>query len=205
MRLDINLATRPYEDPHQFWLRWGGALGGLIILTLVLLYSAASGWVTASHDRKLIDQREQQIAQREREKQQAQALLNLPANRSIRDRAQFLNDAFERKALSWTKVFEDLEQVMPPGLHVVSIHPEASPDHPLTLMLVVAGESRQRELELVRNMENSRHFRQTKTTEELTVSSSVPGDNVQFELSALYIPETASGTEAEAKSLRSGR
>ena len=29
MRIDINLATQPYEDPRRFWLRWGGALAAL--------------------------------------------------------------------------------------------------------------------------------------------------------------------------------
>jgi len=198
MRLDINLATHPYEDPQRFWLGWGSALGALIILTLVLLYSAVTGWTTAARDRKLIHQREQQIAEREQEKQQAQALLNRPDNRSIRDRSQFLNNAFEEKALSWTRVFEDLEQVMPAGLHVVSIHPEMSEDHPLTLTLIVAGESQGRALELVRNMENSRHFRQTKTVEELNVTS--PGDNVQFELSALYVPEGSAAPSPQSAS-----
>ena len=83
MRLDINLASHPYEDPGGFWLRWGGALAGLVILTVVLAYSAAVGWHTAAGDRKLIREREQQIADREREQQDAQALLNRPGNRAV--------------------------------------------------------------------------------------------------------------------------
>jgi Tfp pilus assembly protein PilN len=190
MRLDINLATHPYEDPRGFWLRWGGALAGLILLTVVLVYSAVSGWYTAAGDRKLIHERKQQIADREQEQQNAQALLNRPANRVVRDRSQFLNDAFERKAFSWTKVFEDLEQVMPARLHVVSIHPEMSPDHPLALTLVVAGESQERALELMRNMEDSRHFRDTKVLGVVNATSTVAGDNVQFNISSLYVPDT---------------
>ena len=27
MRLDINLATRPYEDAREFWVRWGLGVG----------------------------------------------------------------------------------------------------------------------------------------------------------------------------------
>jgi hypothetical protein len=190
MRFDFNLATHPYEDPRHFWLRWGGALGALIILTLILAYSALAGWYTAAHDRRLIREREQQIADREREAHNAQALLNRPENRTIRDRSQFLNDAFERKAFSWTKVFEDLEQVMPARLHVVSIHPEMSPDQPMTLSLVVAGESWERANELVRNMEDSRHFQGTKIVGETNATTSVPGDNVQIDISSLYVPET---------------
>jgi len=37
MRLDINLATRPYEDAREFWTRWGLGVGLLALLTLVLL------------------------------------------------------------------------------------------------------------------------------------------------------------------------
>ena len=37
MRLDINLATRPYEDAREFWARWGLGVGLLAIFTLPLL------------------------------------------------------------------------------------------------------------------------------------------------------------------------
>ena len=37
MRLDINLASQPYEDARQFWMRWGTALGAAALLTLALL------------------------------------------------------------------------------------------------------------------------------------------------------------------------
>src|SRR6478752_8277914 len=131
MRLDINLATRPYEDSGPLWLRWGGAVAALGLFTLILIYSALSGFAAARKDRGLIEQREQQIAARDQQKAKAEEMLSLPANRGTRDRAQFLNDLFQRKSFSWTKVFEDLERVMPPRLHVVSIHPEKSPDNQL--------------------------------------------------------------------------
>src|SRR5258707_14826172 len=120
MRMDINLASRLYEDARGFWMRWGAALGGLSLLTLVLLYVTISGWWGAQKDRALIHQTEQQIAERDAEMQSAQALLSRPDNQTVRDRSQALNDLFERKAFSWTKVFEDLEQVMPAHLHLVS-------------------------------------------------------------------------------------
>src|SRR5438552_7986976 len=168
MRVDINLATQPYQDARRFWLRWGGALVALGLLTLILLYSVLTGWVSARKDRDLIRQREAQIAARDQERAQAEALLSRPENRSTRDRSQFLNDLFQRKAFSWTKVFEDLERVMPPRLHVVSIRPDTSPDNELIINLTVAGESRDRALELVRKMEGSRHFQQTQIKSETT-------------------------------------
>ena len=189
MRVDINLATQPYQDARRFWLRWGGALVALGLLTLILVYSALTGWVSARRDRDLIRQRQAQIAARDQEKTQAEALLNRPENRSTRDRSQFLNELFQRKAFSWTKVFEDLERVMPPRLHVVSIRPEMGADAGLNIKLVVAGESRERALELVRKMEASQRFQQTRIDQETSEVRQTPGDNVQFDISAVYIPE----------------
>ena len=191
MRVDINLATRPYEDAGPLWLRWGGALAALSLFTLILLYSALSGWAAARKDHGLIEQRQQQIAARDLQKAKAEETLNLPANRGTRDRAEFLNDLFLRKAFSWTKVFEDLERVMPPRLHVVSIHPDKASDNQLKIKLVVAGESRDRALELVRKMEGSQRFRQTQIEQESTQAGQTPGDNVQFDISALYVPDFA--------------
>jgi type IV pilus assembly protein PilN len=190
MRLDINLATQPYEDVKRFWTRWGTALGWLALLTLVLLYTVFTGWLVAAKDRDLIAKSQQQIQSRERERQTAEAMLNRPENRSTRDRSQFLNELFERKSFSWTKVFADLERVMPARLHLVSIHPEMAPDHQLALKLVVAGESRDRAIELVRQMEDSPHFRDPRIDVEQVMGTQVSGDNVQFEISALYVPES---------------
>jgi type IV pilus assembly protein PilN len=199
MRLDINLASSPYQDVQRFWLRWGGLLAALAAVTLVLGYSALAGWAAAAKDRDLIRQCQQQIASRDKERQNAVALLNLPGNSAIRDRSQFLNDLFERKAFSWTRVFEDLERVMPARLHVVSIQPEMSPDHQLELKLVVAGESRDRAIELVRNMEDSRRFQQTQIVQENFAVQQTPGDNVQFDISALYVPESAIAVKRGAR------
>lgn len=189
MRVDINLATRPYEDSGPLWLRWGGALAALGLFTLILLYSALSGFAAARKDRSLIELREQQIAARDQQKAKAEETLNLPGNRGTRDRADFLNDLFLRKAFSWTRAFEDLERVMPPRLHVVSIHPEKSSENQLQIKLVVAGESRDRALELVRKMESSQRFQQTQIEQESTQAGQTPGDNVQFDISALYVPD----------------
>jgi len=189
MRVDINLATQPYQDARRFWLRWGGALVALGLLTLILLYSVLTGWVSARKDRDLIRQREAQIAARDQERAQAEALLSRPENRSTRDRSQFLNDLFQRKAFSWTKVFEDLERVMPPRLYVVSIRPEMGSEAGLNIKLVVAGESRERALDLVRKMEASQRFQQTRIDQETAQIGQSAGDKVQFDISAVYVPE----------------
>lgn len=188
MRIDINLATQPYEDSKRFWTYWGSALGVLGLVTLVLAYFAIAGFVQASHERAKIAGLQREIAAYDAEKARAQTMLNLPENRIVRDQSRFLNDLFERKAFSWTKVFEDLETVMPAHLHVVSIRPDMSKDNNLEIKLIVAGESREQALDLVRKMEGSQHFKQTQIESERSEVQPTSGDRVLFDLSALYIP-----------------
>jgi hypothetical protein len=194
MRLDVNLATHAYEDSHQFWIRWGSGIAILAILTLALVTQTIISWVYASHDRQMISQIRASIAMRDQEKAQAEAFLNQPENRVIRDRSQFLNALIERKAFSWTQVFQDLERVMPARLHVVSIRPELTEDNRLQIKLTVAGESRDRALDLVKKMEESPRFRQPKVETENAGIGQTPGDNVQFTISALYLPAPAGST-----------
>jgi type IV pilus assembly protein PilN len=188
MRIDINLATQPYEDSRRFWTYWGSALGVLCLITLVLGYLAIAGFIQASHERAKIAGLQREIAAYDQEKAAAQAMLSLPENRIVRDQSRFLNDLFQRKAFSWTKVFEDLEQVMPAHLHVVSIQPDMSKDNNLEIKLVVAGESREQALDLVRKMEGSQRFKETHIDTERSEVQPTSGDHVLFDLSAQYIP-----------------
>jgi type IV pilus assembly protein PilN len=191
MRLDINLASQPYEDARQFWLRWGSGVAVAAVLTLALLVMTVTGWLNARRDHQAIADLRAQIAQRDRTREQAQAFLNRPENRTTRDESQFLNELIERKSLSWTYVLEDLEKVMPTRVHLVSIHPELDEDNELTLKMVIAGDSRDKALELARRMEDSRRFAQTYIESEHSAPPQ-SGDTVQFNIAGIYIPEAAS-------------
>ena len=65
MRLDINLASQPYEDARQFWMRWGTGVGALALLTLVLLTLDTTGWINARRDRAAIAEKRAMIADRD--------------------------------------------------------------------------------------------------------------------------------------------
>ena len=190
MRLDINLASQPYEDARQFWMRWGSALAAVSILTLALITITISGWFAARRDHARISELKANIAQRDRKREQAEAFLNRPENRSTRDQSQFLNELIERKSFSWTRVLEDLEKVMPVRVHLVAIHPELDEDNQLKLKMEVAGDSRDRALELARRMEDSRRFSQTYIESESFRGTTNGADPFQFSIVATYVPET---------------
>ncbi len=187
MRARINLATQPYEDARQFYVQWGGLLLLLVVITAVLI-----GLVARSHNasrdiaRKVAKERGQ-IAEIDRERAAAEAILNRPENRDVRDKSRFLNALIARKAFSWTQVFSDLEQIVPPRVRVVSIHPEVNTSNQLEIHLEAIGDSREKAIELVRRMEESPTFREPQVRAERSETGTVPG--VDFIIVAQYVPQ----------------
>jgi type IV pilus assembly protein PilN len=198
MRLDINLASQPYEDARQFWMRWGTAVGAAAVLTLVLLALDVTGWMNARRDRAAIAEKRAMIADRDQLRANAERILALPENRSTRDQSQFLNALIERKAFSWTRVLENLEKVMPPRVHLMSINPQLDEDNQLGLKMTVAGDSRDRAIELARRMEDSRRFAQTNIVSEHSEKTAT-GDTEEFDIVAIYIPEPLAAAAAASK------
>src|SRR5437764_2123804 len=197
MRIDINLASQPYEDARRFWTNWGTALGLLGFATLLLVFVAGTRLINANHERKEIADMESVIAKFDAEKAQAEATLKRPQNRLTRDRSQFLNELFARKAFSWTRLFEDLERVMPAHLHVVSINPGLSKDNNIELKMMVGGDNSEQARDLVRKLEASKRFKDTHIQSEKTREDREGGggntDRVTFDISALYVPSDETG------------
>ncbi len=89
---------------------------------------------------------------------------------------------------------------MPPNLHVVSMKPEYTKTNDLMLRVVVATDSRDRAVELVRRMEKSNHFRQAQVMAEAVTANSSdqsagPG-NIQFDIAAIYVPNAQDNDSA---------
>jgi type IV pilus assembly protein PilN len=166
-------------------------VGLLGVLTLVLLAVAVRGWTNAGRDRHNIAQLQQQVAERDQERAQDQAVLDLAVNRSTRDQSQFLNGLIQRKAFSWTRVFEDLERVMPRNLHVVSLKPELDDQNRMQLDMRVAGDTRSAAVELVHRMEGSTHFRAAQLVSEGQGES---GSGVTASVVSIYVPGSTEGS-----------
>jgi len=166
-------------------------LAALVVITAVLVgYILHQRAETRDVDRQ-IAQAKQEIAALDREKAQAQAILNQPQNREVADQSAFLNSLFARKALSWTRVFTEMEKMMPPAIHVVSMKPEFNRDNQLVLHVVVATSSRDKAVELVKRMEKSAHFHAPQVEAENALGEGAAGPaggNIQFDIAAVYVP-----------------
>jgi len=186
MRTSINLATQPYVDVRRFYLQWGGLLLALAVITAVLLSLVMRSYNASRDIAAKVAKERSQIAELDRERAAAEAILNRPENRDVRDKSRFLNALIVRKAFSWTQVFSDLEKIVPPRVRIVSIRPDVNTSNQLEIHLEAIGDSREKAIELVRRMEEAPSFREAQLRQERPESGMSAG--VEFTIVAQYIP-----------------
>lgn len=203
MKFRINLASEPYESARLFYVRWGSLLLALAVLTGALVFGAVSGWRNAHGLGDRIAAERANLDKLNRQEQQDIAILNKPENRDVRDKSQVLNGLIRSKEFSWTLIFSDLEHLMPARLHVLSITPQLDQNNEIEVHMVVAGDSREKAIELIENMEKSREFRRAQVVSETDTRREQPGtqagDTVQFEIIAQYVPVAPAAAAAQER------
>ncbi|MDE3137681.1 MAG: hypothetical protein KGL59_13975, partial [Acidobacteriota bacterium] len=124
MKVRLNVATQPLES-HRRFLAGSTALGlaGLAAL-LLLSTSVYRGWRQNRGERATIEQYQNQLETMSAERQQMAAFFGSSKTKTVMDRAAFLNSLIDQRSFPWTKIFTDLEKVLPPGVRVVSIAPK---------------------------------------------------------------------------------
>jgi hypothetical protein len=191
MRLKINLASQPYEDARQFLTQWIAILGVLLVVAVVLSYAVITRWHTYRVMSGNIAREKQILSDLENKQRQDIAILNKAENMDVRERSEYLNNLILRKEVSWTKIFIDLERMMPAHLRVLAVQPKVE-EGQIKVDMQLGGDSRDRAAELVRRMEKSTVFRSAYITTEVDSQPGqggpVQGDLMRFQLTAEYVP-----------------
>ena len=144
MRININLASNPtklHGSTSRRMTHAAGCCWSVVTAVLVgyILYQRGD---TRDMDQQIAQAQTGTRTRSTTRRAQAQAILNQPQNRDVADQSAFLNNLFARKALSWTRVFTEMEKMMPANIHVVSMKPEFNRDNQLVLHVVVATTDR---------------------------------------------------------------
>ncbi|HEY2362911.1 MAG TPA: hypothetical protein VGK36_17455 [Candidatus Angelobacter sp.] len=189
MRLTINLASQKYEDVRQFYVRWSAAIAVSALLMLVLIALAWRNFSNSSDSGKRIKQLQTEIAELQKQRSEAEAISNLPENHDVTAQKNYWNKQINRRQLSWTQLFNDLQRIMPARAFLSSVAPEITKDNRLKLTLVVMGDTHENGLELQKKMEKSSRFRSPQISNELLQTQ---GKNdvplYKFEIVTYYTP-----------------
>ena len=169
LRVPLNLASEPFRRDRPLLV---GSTALAVVLTLLLIYQVltiVSERDQAASIRIAIAQQNEKLKSIAVQQAKLTATLRRPENAEVLERSIFLNTLINRKAISWTKIFADLEKVMPYNVRLVSVRlPEVDSNNQVLLDMVVGAKDVPPILELFKRLEDSPEFGNT------SVQSSAP-------------------------------
>lgn len=170
MRVRLNLATKPLESHRLFLTGAGLAAGVAVILLVYLSWHVYSVRNAATDIRIRTEAMRQQLTKYESQGQELQRFFNQKEIASLHDRAAFLNGIIDARSFNWTKMFMELEQILPAGVRIISIEPKQYAGH-AELKLTFGATSDDAKLKFFHALEQSKEFSDVKEEREYTPTS----------------------------------
>ncbi|MDX2154273.1 MAG: hypothetical protein SFV54_26265 [Bryobacteraceae bacterium] len=170
-RLHINLASEPFRRDRPILVA-SGVVAVIMVASLVFLISlSVFESQEVAETRATIASLQKQLTAVGQEQAKIDSTLRQAHNAEVLDRNLFLNMLIDRKSISWTKIFSDLESVVPHDVRLIQVRlsPQAS-----TLDMVVAAQSSQPVIEFLLRVEKSPLFGPTTVQAMLPPSQSEP-------------------------------
>jgi type IV pilus assembly protein PilN len=179
MQISLNLATRPYIDIRPALKRLRIAIAVLLVIGAGLCLGLRAFHQKVEEARATEQSVQNQINAINKERLGYQNMMGQPENVQLVAHVGVLNELINEKTFSWTLAMEELERVLPAGVQVTSIEPvRDAKTGTITLKLRVVG-PRDRAVDLVQNLERSKHFLQPRIVGES--AESVGGPNERLE------------------------
>ncbi len=152
MKIPINLASQPFRRDRAM-LAASIAVTVLLVLTLgVLISLAMTDRAQMADVRADIGRLNGRIRAVSTEQARLDAVLRQPDNAGVLETSVFLNELLTRKGISWTRIFADLEKVLPYNVRIIQIHPTVDAQNQIRLDMLVGAESPEPVIELMKKM-----------------------------------------------------
>ncbi len=190
MKIRLNVATRPFES-HRRFIAGAAVTGALGVVALVLLSSSViSTWRHNSGERARIAGYENELAQMRGRRQMLASFFSNPRTKTVIDRAAFLNSLIDQRSFPWTKIFIDLEKVLPEGVRVLSIAPKMQ-DGKVDVKLVIGALDDKSKLVFLDQLQKSPDFSDVRVNAETPKATASGKNEEDVELEAIYSGEGA--------------
>jgi Tfp pilus assembly protein PilN len=158
MRIALNLSSEPFRRDRPMVVASVATGLFLIGLLAMLVFLAVQERGQATEARQEIADLRKGVAALNREQAELAGLLQRPENVAVLDRVLFINTLLYRKGISWTRVFSDVESVLPYNVRLVSIRPQVDSRNEIFLTMVVGSLSQPPVIEMLKRLENSPLF-----------------------------------------------
>lgn len=174
MKYRVNLASEPFRRDRAMIIA-SALLAGILLLTLGFLgYMIAMERSDKSDVLAATAQAEQQLAVLSNEQSKLENMMRRAENADVLERSVFLNSLIARKGVSWTRLFADLETVLPHNVRLVSIRPQTNARNEIQLDMVIGAQTAEPVIEFLKRMEGSEMFATPTVANSLPPSQSEP-------------------------------
>jgi hypothetical protein len=184
MTLRTNLATRPFYNERAVQAVLGLAAALIVVVTL---FNMTRVWSLSGRDRRL-------VAEAGAAEARAQALrADVTRVRSSVDaghiadiaaQAHEANQAIDRRAFSWTELFNQLEIALPPDVRIAGVVPHTDKNGRLIVLLEVRSRSVEAISQFFDGLEESGAFRNLLSKQE----REAPENTIAATLEGIYTP-----------------
>jgi len=175
IRVPINLASEPFRRDRPLFIASVAACVILVITLGLEMNTIARQRRQAAVTRTAIARLNAPLRGIATEQSKLDATLRRPENAEVLERSVFLNELIERKSISWTRIFADLEKVLPYNLRLISVRlPEVNSQNQVFLDMVVSAKDVAPVLDFLRRLEASPQFGPTSFVNSLPPSQTDP-------------------------------
>jgi Tfp pilus assembly protein PilN len=187
MRVRLNVATAPARTQRRF-VAGSSILGAFAVLGLLYLsWHTYGAWQRERAHHAKMAAVQTQLLQLQDQRRGLEDFFARSDTRQVRDRAEFLNGLIAQRSFPWTKIFMDLEHVLPEGVHVISISPRMVGGR-VEVKLVVGALSDESKLKFLRSLEDANEFSRIRLMNEVhPVAQPGDSDRVRLELVVWYV------------------
>ncbi|HUA86481.1 MAG TPA: hypothetical protein VMB85_21635 [Bryobacteraceae bacterium] len=175
MRIPINISSEPFRQDRPMLVLSGVCAVLLSGLLCMLIFLIVNERARAKENRVAVDRVNTQLRAIAAEQAKVDAFLHQPANAVVLERSLLLNELIERKSVSWTKIFADLESVLPINVRLISVRlPNINSRNEVMLDMVVGAKDPVAVIGFLKKLEESPLFGPAETHSSLPPSQNEP-------------------------------
>jgi len=174
MRIPVNLSSQPFQQNRAIMVASSAVAVLMTLVLMLLVYLAIDDRNQMRETREALDKTQQQLAAISTEQARLEGAIRKPENAEVFERSLLLNTLLSRKGISWTRIFADLEEVLPHNVRLVSVRPQVTGQNGVVLDMVVGSQSPEPVIDLLKRLEDSKLFSNAALTSSLPPSQTDP-------------------------------
>ena len=185
MKVPVNLASRPTET-HRRFLTF--SVASVVVSFFLCVFLAWHVHVVRKENATFHLQSEQLTTQIElltNQREQLDHFFSLPENAKLHDRASFINSIIDSQSFSWTRMFLDLERILPGGVRVINIEPRQASGQ-ASVRLTVGATSEAAKQDFLEALERSNAFSHVELANIRLTGAGPGGDQIVLDLTVTY-------------------